>query len=108
MTGDSSTSYTTVRPSDSMTRQELCALIARFANVVEPGITSSKGSVDYSNIQGMGDVADWARDSVEWCASEGIVGGVNSGGTFYMNPTDTAWRASMAKMITVVLRDVIG
>jgi len=106
LTGDSSTGYKTVRPNDAVQRQELCVILARFAQKVE-GASTAEGTVDYSGIQGMDQVASWANTGVRWCASYGIIGGVNIDGTYHMNPSDSTWRASMAKMITVTLRDVI-
>jgi len=106
MTGDSSTGYTTVRPDDPVQRQELCLMLARFAQKVEHA-SAAEGSVDYSGVKGMDAVDSWAIAGVKWCASYGVVGGVNVGGTYYMNPTDPSWRASMAKMITVTVRDVL-
>ncbi len=108
MTGDSSTGYTTVRPDDSVTREDLCLMIYRYVKSVDPTLALHTGSVDYSSVIGIDTVDFWATDAVKWCASWGIIGGVNEGGTYHMNPTDTAWRASMAKMITVTLRDVMA
>ncbi len=107
MTGDSSTGYTTVRPYDSITREDLCTMIARYVTKVDATLGATLGTVDYSGVQGISSVDSWALSGVTWCASWGIIGGVNVGGTYEMNPIDTAWRASMAKMITVTLRDVM-
>ncbi len=108
MTGDSSTGYTTVRPDDSVTREDLCLMIYRYVKSVDPTLALHTGSVDYSSVIGIDTVDFWATDAVKWCASWGIIGGVNEGGSYHMNPIDTAWRASMAKMITVTLRDVMA
>ncbi len=104
MTGDSSTGYTTVRPWDGVTREELCTMIARFANVMKPHATSTNGPVSYVSIVGMSECATWSIDYVEWCASWGVIGGIQQGdGSYMMCPHDSAWRASMAKMITILL-----
>ncbi len=101
--------YTHVAPDNLISREELCAMITRYVRVIDPVKGAQTGPVDYSHIQGMDEVSDWALANVEWCASWGIIGGVNSGGgVFVMNPRDAAWRASMAKMITISIRDVIG
>ncbi len=101
--------YTRVAPDNLISREELCAMITRYVRVIDPVKGAQTGPVDYSHIQGMDEVSDWALANVEWCASWGIIGGVNRGsGIFVMNPHDAAWRASMAKMITVSIRDVIG
>jgi hypothetical protein len=108
MTGDTSTGYTTVRPNDSITREDLATMVYRYVEEAEPTLAATEGSVDYSSVQEMDEVDSWAATAVDWCASYGIIGGVEKDGVCYMEPTDTAWRASMAKMITVALRDVIG
>ncbi len=101
--------YRVVAPDNMISREELCTMIARYVRVVDPTKGAQTGPVDYSNIRGMDEVFDWARANVQWCASWGIVGGLNrGGGIFDMCPRDPAWRASMAKMITVSIRDVIG
>ncbi len=101
--------YTHVAPDNLISREELCAMITRYVRVIDPVKGAQTGPVDYSHIQGMDEVSDWALANVEWCASWGIIGGVNRGsGILVMNPHDAAWRASMAKMITVSIRDVIG
>ena len=43
-----------------------------------------------------------------WCAANGIVTGVTLDGVGYLQPQGNATRAQMAKIITVVMRDVIG
>jgi hypothetical protein len=109
MTGDSSTGYTTVRPDDAITREDLCTMVYRYVESVSTTVATQNGTVDYSSVQGIDDSDSWALASVEWCASWGIVGGVEqSDGSYSMDPTDTAWRASMAKIVTVTLRDVLN
>jgi len=98
--------YRNVMPDAPITREELCVMLERFAQKLHD-VYIKYGSVDYSGIQGMESVDSWAEDSVGWCASYGIIGGVNVNGTYWMNPTDSTWRASMAKMITVTVRDVM-
>ena len=107
LTGDASTGYTTVRPNDPIGRQELCVMLDRYANgstsageLLAPGVGE--------DIIGMGEVADWARGSVNWCVNNGIIYGVdNHNGTYSMNPADKTWRSAAAKMFTVLMRDVL-
>ncbi len=101
--------YRVVAPDNMISREELCTMIARYVRVVDPTKGAQTGPVDYSNIRGMDEVSDWALANVKWCASWGIVGGLNmGGGVFVMNPHDAAWHASIAKTIAVALRDVMG
>ena len=107
MTGDAGTGYTTVRPNDSVARQELCLMLARFAN----GGTVPSVELDpakAAGIKGMNKIADWARDGVYWAVNNGVIGGVSNGdGTFSMDPTGKTWRSAAAKMIAVTVHDVM-
>ena len=107
LTGDASTGYTTVRPNDPVSRQELCVMLDRYVNG-----STSKGELDPGvgeDIVGMEKVADWAKGSVNWCVNHGIIYGVdNHDGTYSMDPTGKTWRSAAAKMFTVVMRDIVG
>ena len=107
MTGDADTGYTTVRPDDPVARQELCLMLARYANGgTVPSVTLDP--VKAQGILGMDEVADWARDSVYWAVNNGAIGGVNNGnGIFSMDPTGKTWRSAAAKMFTVVMRNAM-
>ena len=107
MTGDAGTGYTTVRPNDSVARQELCLMLARFANDgVVPSVELDPAKA--KGIKGMDKIAPWARDGVYWAVNNGVIGGVSNGdGTFSMDPTGKTWRSAAAKMFTVVMRDVL-
>ena len=114
MTGDASTNYRTVRPDDPITREELCLILARYASMSD-GASEAKQEISESfdsektkNLQGLDKVSDWARGGVAWAVNHDVIGGIDNGnGSFSMAPQDNTWRASMAKMITVALRDVM-
>ena len=107
LTGDSGTNFTTVRPNDPVARQELCLMLARYAN----GGAAPETQLDPAKAQGilgMEAIAPWARDGVYWAVNNGVIGGVdNHDGTFSMNPAGTTWRSAAAKMFTVVMRDIL-
>ena len=106
LTGDSSTGFTTVRPNDPVSRQELCVMLDRYVNGASEGEELAPGVGE--NILGMDKVASWAKGSVSWAVNNGVIGGVdNHDGTFSMNPTGTTWRAAAAKMFTVVMRNIL-
>ena len=107
MTGDAGTNYTTVRPNDPVARQELCLMLARYANGgVVPSVELDPAKAE--GILGMDKIASWARDGVYWAVNNGVIGGVNNGdGTFSMDPTGKTWRSAAAKMFTVVMRDIL-
>ncbi|MBR5259434.1 MAG: S-layer homology domain-containing protein, partial [Eggerthellaceae bacterium] len=107
MTGDAATNYTTVRPNDSVTREELCLMLARYANGgVVPNVELDPSKAQ--NILGMNKISSWARNGVYWAVNNGVIGGVNNGnGTFSMDPQGKTWRSAAAKMFTVVTRDIL-
>ena len=108
LTGDSATNYATVRPNDPVSRQELCVMLDRYANGAASAGEQLAPGVG-ADIVGMSKVASWARGSVSWAVNNGVIYGVdNHDGTYSMNPADSTWRASAAKMFTVVMRDVMG
>lgn len=79
-------------PSRAVTREELCTLIARTAQVLglkNPGETQQPGFADETQI------SDFALDAVRWAAGQGIVLGED--GRF--NPQGTATREQAAAMV---------
>lgn len=106
MTGDSATNCTTVRPDDSVARQELCLMLARYANggvVPETELDASAAS----GILDMNEVASWAKNGVIWAVNNGVISGVDNGdGTYSIDPDGKTWRSAAAKMFTVVMRDI--
>lgn len=105
--GDVGTNYATVRPNDPVTRQELCLMLARYANdgvVAATKLDPAKAE----SILGIDEIAPWARDGVYWAVNNGVIGGVNNGdGTFSMDPTGKTWRSAAAKMFAVVMRNAL-
>jgi len=51
-------------------------------------------------------VAEWASEGMGWCYAKRVLTGNASTGA--LDPQGGATRAHMAKMITVVTRDVLG
>ena len=104
-TGDASSGYTTVRPDDGITRQELGTVLYRFA--VSRGASKEGASAaSYASAPDAGRVADWASEGMGWCYAKRVLTGNASTGA--LDPQGGATRAHMAKMITVVTRDVLG
>lgn len=79
----------------SVTRQELATMLYRYAKTV--GLdTSSTASL--SGFTDGGNVADWAKEAMEWSVEWGLMQGPGDG---TINPTGTATRAEVA---TVIMR----
>lgn len=105
-----SVATTEFRPDNSVSRQELMTMIARYATMH----LGTELASDCSMLDAMPDaesVASWARVSVGWCMDHGIVSGVDyyvgNSIVSYVEPEETAYRAAMAKMSAVLYRDVL-
>ena len=106
VTGYSSTGYTTFGPNDPVNREQLALMIARYAGYRTTGEAAVPAAdpAKFDALRNTGQVDPWARDGMVYCCDKGIMGGI--GGTD-LAPLDNAWRAAMAKMITVTVRDVL-
>ena len=96
----------TFRPDDPVTREEMAVMIARYAkahgaDVDGASLDSLKTMSDWESISA------WARQSVAWCAENGVLTGVDLGGEFQAQPQRSAERIEAAKVVTVLLRDVL-
>ena len=79
--------------SDSVTRQQLAAILYRYASL--KGIDVS----DVADISGYADaseIASWAKAPVEWTVENGIINGVSAN---KLSPSGTATRAQAAAML---------
>ena len=95
------------KPDQNITREELATIIWRFATkqLGPSPATAAYMKGDPTKFNSMPDkdqVSDWAYDAMVWCADKGIIGG---GGE--LRPHDTTTRAEAAKMLTVLLRDIL-
>jgi len=103
-TGDSATGYTTVRPGDGITRQELATVLYRFATG-RGASAAGASAATYAAAPDARSVQGWASEGMGWCYKNSVMTGDSSTGR--LNPAGGATRAHMAKMITVVTRDVL-
>ena len=103
---DADGAYRTFGPSDLVTREQLAAMIANYAERIG-GMTVASDCAKLDALPDAGSVSDWARASVGWCMDHDIMNGVNVEGTAYAQPSGNAWRASMASMAAVLHRDVL-
>ena len=101
MTGDASSGYTTVRPNDSLSRQEAAVMSRRFAGSL--GADVGVEGMAIPALEGWDGVAEWARDAMTWCYHrEVITGWDNRDGTFSALPLKTVDRSQMTKIATVL------
>ncbi|MDO4183396.1 MAG: leucine-rich repeat protein [Coriobacteriia bacterium] len=85
----------TFGPSDPLTREQLCAVVANAAEKLKGADTSSNRSKlaampDATNVSG------WAAAGVAWGLDKGIISGKQANGQRIVAPGDTVTRAEMA------------
>ena len=106
MTGDTDTEGNqlfTMRPNDSVSRQEAATMIARYAAFC--GVDTSADPSAYESAPDADAVLPFAQEAVAWCYENGIMtGDANTG---YLMPQSSTTRAQMAK-IAVVSTEIIG
>lgn len=85
--------YENFGPENDVTREQLAAMLANYANKVGGlSIISSNAKLDV--MPDASEVSEWAQDSVAWAMNQG-------------RPQQTAQRCAMAKMATVLDRDIL-
>lgn len=99
----------TFRPDDPVTRQELAVMLFRFANAYEGGHDINEVSYGgFYSLPDAGYASDFATTALAWCYGKGLLTGSVDNGVAYLLPHFNATRAQLAKMITVLTRDVLG
>jgi hypothetical protein len=85
-------------PSRSITREEMMAILFRFAKLQEKApYEQPDASLAYPD---NGEVSYWAQESVVWATANGIVSGEPINGAIHINPKGAATRAQAATIIT--------
>lgn len=80
-------------PNDSVTREQLAAILYRYAQFCGKNVTASanlSGYADYANI------SSWARTAMEWANAEGLINGRTE---TTIAPAATANRAELAAIL---------
>lgn len=90
-------------PDDALTREMLAAFAASYARL--QGIDISGYEYELDAFSDAWKVSAWARSSMGWCVHEGIFSGVGDTGT--IDPQGVADRSQLAKIVTVLHRDVL-
>lgn len=104
-TGDGNVRAATVRPEDTITREEMAKVVATYmekfrgANIDATGLGWPNGT---SNTHDIEDLSPWAVPYFKWLANEGVMGGhVNKDGSVSLDPQGTATRAMFCKVAVV-------
>ena len=80
-------------PNDNITREQMAAVIYRYAELKEYDIT---GSCDISQFADADTVSDWALDAIKWTNAAELVKGTSD---TTLSPQDTATRAQVAAIL---------
>ena len=83
------TSATTFSPDDSVTREQMAALLYRYA-----GATETAG--DLSAYTDAGSISAYAVDAMGWCVQNGILNGTGGG---KLSPAASATRAEVVAVL---------
>lgn len=89
------------RPTQAVTREQLATMLCAYANYKgqDTGVVASlERFSDHNN------VSDWAKQSVQWCVRNGIIGGRDDG---TLAPKDGATRAELAQMFKVYFEQTV-
>lgn len=97
----------TFGPADSVTREQLAAMLSRHAALLAGMDVSSDGSA-LAAMADAGSVSAFAQEALAWCVDEGILTGDMTTGAPRALPQGTAQRDQAAKMISVFHREVLG
>jgi hypothetical protein len=89
----SGTSGTTFSPGDNITREQIAAILYKYAEKYLKIDVSSNAELTFTD---KGDISDYAVNAVKWCVSKGIISGYPDG-TFL--PLNQATRAEVAAML---------
>ena len=80
-------------PDDPITREQLAAILYRYAQYKGYDTTAS---ADLSHYADLGQLSEWAQEAVAWANSEGIISGTSAD---TLAPKDSATRAQAAAMM---------
>lgn len=97
-------------PNDPVTREQLAVMLANYTKEAAELSTSSNRDEGYDAYKKMADkkdVSKWAYSQILWALGNGIMSGDMSTGEARLNPKGQAQRCQVAKMISVLHRDVL-
>ena len=85
---------TTFQPDTSLSRQQICAILYRYAAYCDLPLTERTSLTDFVDTD---QIDSYAVDPVNWCVATGLVGGKPGK---RLDPKGTATRAEIAKILT--------
>ncbi len=91
---------TTFAPNENITREQLAAMLHRYADYKGMQVSNSE---DISVFPDASKVSTYAVKDLEWAYGNGIINGSKSGDELYLNPRNPATRAECATMFSKYL-----
>ncbi len=91
---------TTFAPNENITREQLAAMLYRYAEYKGMEITNTK---EISSFPDASKVSEYAVKNFEWAYGNGIINGSVKDGKTYLNPRNPATRAECATMFSKYL-----
>ena len=83
----------TFRPDDAITREQIATILYRFDEATKADEDKLAGFPDAADVSG------WAAEGLNWAVNEGLIDGVATQGTSYLQPKATATRVQIAAII---------
>ena len=80
-------------------------MLARYAETCGENTDAPMSTI--GRMPDVSDVADWALPSRAWCYDNGVIEGSPVDGVRHLLPWNSATRCEAAKMVTVLLRDIL-
>lgn len=88
-------------PNQLVTREQTAAFFYRFVKIYL-GQTLAAGT-DLSSYQDAGQISDYAKEAMAWANAVGLMEGFGNG---YLGPKHQATRVQLAKLLTILHRDI--
>ena len=87
------TTPTTFSPEKPVTREQLAAILYRYAKAAPPAQEKLSAFPD------SGLISDYAKEAMNWAVNEGVINGSLDGGALLLRPQGNATRAEIAQML---------
>ena len=91
----------TFGPSDSITREQMAAILYRYAQYKGIDVSAQADLSKYSDADA---VSDWANTALSWANAEGLISGMSD---TELAPTDTATRAQVASILMRFCENIV-
>lgn len=99
-------SATTFAPNAPVTREQMAAILYRYAQNVQ-GLDVS-AAADLTAFPDAAQVSAYAQGAMAWAVAEGLINGVRSAGADYLQPQGSATRAQVATILMRYCVNVAG